>query len=66
MRMILIAASAVMLASCTTPEMRAANVNNGPQQADANISRDEAPPPPQLSRPPRRGWAGYGYRSTPR
>ena len=66
MRMTLIAASAVMLASCASPQMRAANANTGSQQADANIAEYEAPPPPQLSRPPVRGWSTYGYRSMPR
>ena len=65
MRMILIAASAVMLANCATPEMRAANANTGPQQA-ASAREYEAPAPPQLSRPPVRGWSTYGYRSMPR
>ena len=63
MRMILLAASAMMLASCAAPQMQAAIT--GPQQADL-ASRDEAPPPPQLHRPPSRGWPGYGYRSMPR
>ena len=65
MRMILIAASAVMLASCATPQMRAANTNTGPQQ-EASAREYEPPPPPQLSRPPVRGWSTYGYRSMPR
>jgi len=67
MRNLLLAASAVMLANCTTPEMRTVAANIGPQQAssEASISRYEAPPPPQLSPPPRTGWAA-GYRSTPR
>lgn len=60
MRNILLAASAVMLANCTTPEM-----NIGPQQAIASMGQYEPPPPPQLSRPPRTGWAS-NYRSTPR
>ena len=64
MRMILLAASAMMLASCATPQMRAANM--GAPQADAAIAEHEAPPPPQLRRPPSRGWPGYGYRSMPR
>lgn len=66
MRNILLAASAVMLVNCTTPEMRATLANMGPQQASqASVSRYEPPPPPQLSQPPRRGWAA-NYRSTPR
>jgi hypothetical protein len=63
--MILLAASAMMLASCATPRMQAANANAGPQQA-ASASEYEAPPPSQLRRPPSRGWPGYGYRSMPR
>jgi hypothetical protein len=66
MRNILLAASAVMLVNCTTPEMRTVAANTGPQQAsEASVSRYEAPPPPQLSPPTRRGWAA-NYRSTPR
>jgi len=66
MRNLLLAASAVMLANCTTPEMRTVAANTGPQQtSEASVSRYEAPPPPQLSPPPRTGWAA-GYRSTPR
>ena len=66
MRNILLAASAVMLVSCTTPEMRTAAANTGTQQASpASLSRYEPPPPPQLSPPPRRGWAA-DYRSSPR
>ena len=62
MRNILLAASAVMLVNCTTPEMTTVAANVGPQQASG---RYEPPPPPQLSPPPRRGWAA-NYRSTPR
>jgi hypothetical protein len=65
MRNILLAAIAMMLMSCTTPEMRTAVANSGQQAADASVSRDEAPPPRQLSPPTRRGWAA-NYRSTPR
>jgi hypothetical protein len=66
MRNILLAASAVMLANCTTPEMQTVAANTGPQTtSEAYVSRYEAPPPPQLSPPPRTGWAA-GYRSTPR
>jgi hypothetical protein len=66
MRNILLAASAVMLVSCATPEMRTMVANTGPQRApEASASRYEPPPPPQLSQPPRRGWAA-NYRSTPR
>jgi hypothetical protein len=65
MRMILLAASAMTLACCAMPQMQAANANMGPQQA-ASASEYEAAPPPQLRRPPSRGWAGYGYRSMPR
>jgi hypothetical protein len=66
MRNILLAASVVILASCTTPEMRSVAVNAGPQQAtEASVVQYEPPPPPQLSRPPRSGWAA-NYRSTPR
>jgi hypothetical protein len=62
MRNILLAASAVMLVNCTTPEMTRVAANAGPQQASGQY---EPPPPPQLSPPPRKGWAA-NYRSTPR
>jgi hypothetical protein len=66
MRNFLLAASALMLVNCTTPEMRTMLANTGPQQpSEASVSRYEPPPPPQLSQPPRRGWAA-NYRSTPR
>ncbi len=66
MRNILLAAIATMLMGCTTAEMKTVAANTGPQQAsEASISRYEPPPPPQLSQPPRRGWAA-NYRSTPR
>jgi hypothetical protein len=66
MRNILLAASAVMLVDCTTPEMKTVAANTGPQQATAmRTGQYEPPPPPQLSQPPRRGWAA-NYRSTPR
>ena len=63
MRNILLVAGAVMLVSCTTPEMKTAATNTGSQQA-SETSRYEPPPPPQLSPPPRRGWAA-DYRSSP-
>jgi hypothetical protein len=62
MRTFLLAASAAMLVSCATPEMTTVAANAGPQQA---FGQYEPPPPPQLTRPPRRGWAS-NYRSTPR
>jgi hypothetical protein len=65
MRNILLAAIAMMLMNCTTPEMKTVAANTGQQASEAGLSRDEAPPPPQLSPPPRRGWAA-NYRSTPR
>jgi hypothetical protein len=65
MRTILLAAIAMMLMSCTTPDMRTAAANTGQQASEAGLSRDEAPPPRQLSSPTRRGWAA-NYRSTPR
>jgi hypothetical protein len=65
----LLAAIAMMLMSCMTPEMRpeirSMAANTGQQASDAGVSRDEAPPPRQLSPPTRRGWAA-NYRSTPR
>jgi hypothetical protein len=49
MRILILAAAAIALASCTTPTMTATNV--GPQQA-AGPNKDEQPrPPAQLRRP---------------
>ena len=65
MQNILPVAGAVMLVSCTTPEVQTVAANTGPQQAaTARTGQYEPPPPPQLSPPPRRGWAA-DYRSSP-
>ena len=62
MRMILLAASAMMLASCTTPTMNALNANTGQQQA-TGATADEPPVPIQFRRPPKQfvHWGGYAY-----
>ena len=66
MQKIMLVASAVMLVSCTMPEMRTAAANSGSQQTTGGSMREyEARPPLQLSQPPRIGWAS-NYRSTPR
>jgi len=63
MRVIALAAGAMMLAGCTTAEMPAANTG-GPQQASGTTQR-EAPIPPALRTPRQRsavGWPDLGYR----
>ena len=62
MRVIALAAGAMMLAGCTTAEMPAANA--GGQQASGTTQR-EAPIPPALRTPRQRsavGWPDLGYR----
>jgi len=64
MRMSVLAAGAVMLASCTTAEMPATNGGAGQQQASTEYPR-EAPVPPALRTPRQRsavGWPNLGYR----
>ena len=63
MRMILLFASAMILASCTTANMNAGNTGAN-QQADN--SRPDDPEVPLIFRkpPPQTGkWGGYGYGS---
>ena len=63
MRMIVLAAAAGMLASCTTAET---NAGAGQQQAsDTPMTQREAPTPPALRTPRQRsgtGWPNIGYR----
>jgi len=62
MRIIALAALAVLLAGCTTPEMPAGNANGGEQRAR---TQREAPIPPALRTPRQRsavGWPDLGYR----
>jgi hypothetical protein len=61
MRMCVLAALALMLAGCATPEM-AATTGAGQQQA---TTEREAPVPPALRTPRQRsgvGWPDLGYR----
>jgi len=63
MRKIVLAASAMMLASCATPDMNAMNANMGGQQAsDAARNAEEPPVPIQFRRPARTidGWGAPG------
>ena len=63
MRMTVLAAGAIMLASCTTAEMPATNAGGG-QQASTTYPR-EAPIPPALRTPRQKsavGWPDLGYR----
>lgn len=64
MRMSVLAAGAVMLASCTTVEMPATNAGAG-QQPASTLNQREAPTPPALRTPRQRsavGWPDIGYR----
>jgi hypothetical protein len=63
MRVIMLAAVAVVLASCTTGQMAATGAGAG-QQASTTDQR-EAPTPPALRTPRQRsgvGWPDIGYR----
>ena len=63
MRVTVLAAGALMLASCTTPNMTT-NTTNAGQQA-SNTEQREAPIPPALRTPRQRsatGWPDIGYR----
>jgi uncharacterized lipoprotein len=63
MRMIVLAAAAVMLASCSTGQTTATNASNG-QQASTTNERD-TPRPPAFRVPRQRsgnGWPDIGYR----
>lgn len=63
MRMTVLAAGAILLASCTTAEMPATNAGAG-QQTSTAYPR-EAPIPPALRTPRQRsavGWPDLGYR----
>ena len=62
MRMTVLAAGALVLASCTTAEMPSTNAGSGQQTMD--FPR-EAPTPPALRTPRQRsavGWPDLGYR----
>jgi hypothetical protein len=63
MRTIVLAAIAVMLASCTTSQMPATTAATGPQQASTSDGRE--PPIPPAFRAPRQqsgnGWPNIGY-----
>lgn len=65
MRKILLSASVVMLASCTTPDMATNAARPAFPQAAGTTANDEEPPvPAQLRRPPRQvpnGWGGNAY-----
>ena len=64
MRVTVLAAGALMLASCTTPNMTT-NTNAGQQAANTSTTQREAPIPPALRTPRQRsatGWPDIGYR----
>ena len=65
MRMIVLAAAAMVLASCTTAQMPTTNAGAGQQQASDVSTQREAPTPPALRAPRQRsgvGWPDLGYR----
>lgn len=56
---------ALMLASCTTPDMTANTPNAGQQASGTSTTQREAPVPPALRTPRQRsgvGWPDIGYR----
>jgi hypothetical protein len=61
MRVILLAAGAMILANCTTPATNAANSNR--QEADNAQTEDDTRTPDIFRKPPRQfgRWGGYGY-----
>jgi hypothetical protein len=63
MRVIVLAAAAIVLAGCSTSQMPAATTGAGPQQASTADQRD--PPIPPAFRTPRQesgnGWPNIGY-----
>jgi hypothetical protein len=63
MRMGVLMAIGVMLASCTTAQMPAANAGGGQQTSTTELR--EAPPPPAFRAPRQKsgvGWPDLGYR----
>jgi hypothetical protein len=64
MRVTVLAAGALMLASCTTPNMTANNPSTGQQASNNSTSERDAPVPPALRTPRQRsgvGWPDIGY-----
>ena len=65
MRVTVLAAGALMLASCTTPNMTANTASISQQASDTSSAQREAPVPPALRSPRQRsgtGWPDIGYR----
>lgn len=64
MRVMILAAGALMLASCTTSNMTANTASPGQQGSNTTTER-EAPVPPALRTPRQKsgvGWPDLGYR----
>ena len=65
MRIALLAACALLVANCTTPNMTNMRANGAQQQASGATPRDAEPPVPAVFRkpPPQpiRGWGGNAY-----
>jgi hypothetical protein len=65
MRVTILAAGALVLASCTTPDMTANTASPGQQASNTTTTQREAPVPPALRTPRQRsgvGWPDLGYR----
>ncbi len=65
MRVTVLAAGALMLASCTTHNMTTNTTGTGPQASDISTEQREAPVPPALRTPRQQsavGWPDIGYR----
>jgi hypothetical protein len=58
-------AGALMLASCTTPNMTTNNPSTGQQTSTTSTTQRDAPVPPALRTPRQQsgvGWPDIGYR----
>ena len=64
MRVTVLAAGALMLASCTTPNMTTNTTSAGQQASGTSTTQREAPIPPALRTPRQHsgvGWPDIGY-----
>ena len=64
MRVPVLAAAALMLASCTTPNMPTNTTGAGPQASNTATEPRDAPVPPALRSPRQQsgvGWPDIGY-----
>ena len=64
MRVTVLAAAALMLASCTTPNMTTNTTSTSQQASDTPTAQRDAPVPPALRAPRQQsgvGWPDIGY-----